>query len=443
MKKIYIVILSFLLLIVGCTNSKEQNEQEVTLKVLAFNRDVFNQKYGNFFLATHPAYKLEVISLYELLSHDQNYYQSLERAIQKEQPDIIVISMDHYFNLSENQKLQPLNSWIKRDGFNLATIAPAIVNSLTNEQGDIYGLTPTFNASALYINNTFFNEKGIPIPNDLLTWDQIFQLAQQFQHQDKENKQYGLYTKYSENPYMMALHIGEGSGLSFFHARNKQFALNAKGWGDVFENVLNCVRTEVCFDLKSSEIKTTAKKEEAMKTSYQKNHPFLIGNIAMAVDDSTLYSALTGNNSLFKDLDWTVLPYPTSADFPTTGNGINMEEIFAIPVGAQHPEEAWELAKYINGEDYGRIFTQINPGELPARKPASNEDSRLEVFYKLDKINNNMINTLRGFPDPVLAKMDQLSQTYMADMLDEKTTVRDALDQMQRELQATLDNSNH
>jgi len=115
-----------------------------------------------------------------------------------------------------------------------------------------------------------------------------------------------------------------------------------------------------------------------------------------------------------------------------------MEEIFAIPVGAQHPEEAWELAKYINGEDYGRIFTQINPGELPARKPASNEDSRVKVFYKLDRINNNMINTLRGLPDPLLIKMDQLSQTYMADMLDEKTTVRDALDQMQRELQATL-----
>ncbi|GAV14321.1 hypothetical protein [Paenibacillus sp. NAIST15-1] len=62
----------------------------------------------------------------------------------------------------------------------------------------------------------------------------------------------------------------------------------------------------------------------------------------------------------------------------------------------------------------------------------------MEVFYKLDKINNNMINTLRGLPDPVLIKMDQFSQTYMADMLDEKTTVRDAPDQMQRELQAIL-----
>ncbi|WP_265332117.1 hypothetical protein [Paenibacillus sp. NAIST15-1] len=37
---------------------------------------------------------------------------------------------------------------------------------------------------------------------------------------------------------MMALHIGEGSGLSFYHARNKQFALNAHGWEHVFENVL-------------------------------------------------------------------------------------------------------------------------------------------------------------------------------------------------------------
>ncbi|SUD26794.1 Uncharacterised protein [Paenibacillus macerans] len=44
------------ILFTGCTAKEEQEQADVTLKVLAWNETVFNRQYGNFFLATHPNY---------------------------------------------------------------------------------------------------------------------------------------------------------------------------------------------------------------------------------------------------------------------------------------------------------------------------------------------------------------------------------------------------
>ncbi|MCM3701468.1 hypothetical protein [Paenibacillus macerans] len=40
------------ILFVGCTAKVEKEQANVTLKVLAWNETIFNQQYGNFFLAT-------------------------------------------------------------------------------------------------------------------------------------------------------------------------------------------------------------------------------------------------------------------------------------------------------------------------------------------------------------------------------------------------------
>ncbi|GAC43852.1 periplasmic component [Paenibacillus popilliae ATCC 14706] len=404
--------------------------------MLAFNSQVFNQKYGNFFIATHPNYKLEVISLKDFLSPDQNYYQSLENAIALEQPDVLSISMEHYAIFRERSKLRPLNHWMKRDGFDIEGITPAIIDSLQNEAGDLNGLSPVFTGSALYINKKMLAESGIPVPTDSLTWDQVFQLAQQVKPDNKQVRQYGLYTKYAANPYMMALYVGEGSGLHFFNHGNEHFTFDAPGWENVFQNIVDCFQAQVCYDNHSKASKRSMTREESEVRSY----PFLAGNIALAVDDSALYRILTASKDRYNDLEWTVVPSPTSSQYPTTGNGIRMEEIFAIPAGAKHADDAWELVKYICGDDYGKLLPHINPDDLPARE-ATDEEGLAEVFYKLDHVNNNRINGLRRLPDPVLKKMEEVSASYIAHMLEQNMPVRDALHQMQHALQTAWDNS--
>jgi multiple sugar transport system substrate-binding protein len=77
---------------------------------------------------------------------------------------------------------------------------------------------------------------------------------------------------------------------------------------------------------------------------------------------------------------------------------------------------------------------------LPARE-ATDEDRLAEVFYRLDHVNNNRTNGLRRLPDSVLEKMEEVSASYMAQMLEQNMPVRDALHQMQHALQTAVDNS--
>lgn len=68
-RKFYLAALFTITVWVGLTAcSKEPKQQEsVTLKVLSWNERIFYERYGNVFLATHPNYDLDVISMMDYI----------------------------------------------------------------------------------------------------------------------------------------------------------------------------------------------------------------------------------------------------------------------------------------------------------------------------------------------------------------------------------------
>ncbi|MNJ35176.1 hypothetical protein D3C77_299050 [compost metagenome] len=142
MKKLCLLF-SLLILLSGCQGRLEEKHEPRTLKVLAFNEKGFNQLYGNFFLATHPNYSLEVISIFENFSPGMNMTDTIEELIAKESIDVISIPMESYSVLQETGKLISLDEMITKDRFDLTNYSPAIIDFLRNEEGKIHGLAPT------------------------------------------------------------------------------------------------------------------------------------------------------------------------------------------------------------------------------------------------------------------------------------------------------------
>ncbi|MUG46338.1 ABC transporter substrate-binding protein [Paenibacillus woosongensis] len=429
MKKLCLLLLCLLILLTGCQAQPEKKQEPKTLRILAFSEKGFNQLYGNFFLATHPNYYLEVISIYENLTPGMHMTDTIEQLIAQENIDVLSIPMDSYSVLQKKGKLLSLDEMITKDRFDLANYSPAILDFLRDEQGQIHGLTATFVGDALFYNKDLFDHYRLSYPRDFMTWDEVFELAHKFPNfTDDQTPQYGFHHKKTANPFMMALTIGEGSGLSVYG--NGKFTLNSPSWEKVFEEVTSCFKSRVCFDPHQTKSTQSLKLEDLQKESY----PFLSGHIAMAVADSSLYRILDEKD---REFAWGITTLPVSAEHPDLGNGIEMNDIFTIPSNNQENEGAWEFMKYVSGNDYARLLPQINTVDLPARVSENQEES-IQAFYKLERASNTLINELRELPSEVLAKIDEISPRYMSEILSEQRTVQESLQLIEEELQLSL-----
>ncbi|MBU5444835.1 ABC transporter substrate-binding protein [Paenibacillus sp. MSJ-34] len=429
MKKVFLILCIATMMLTGCHNQSPKIQTPTKIKILAWDEQGFYDRYGNIFLAAHPHIELEVVSVLDSAKPGEDFGKTIEKIVKEQKPDVLTLSMDFYTIYRERNELSPLSAFMKEDDFDLSGFTPAIINYIKDELGELYGLTPSFTGKALYYNKKLFHTYGVPQPADTMTWDDVFALAQRFlKSMDNEAPLFGFYDRDLSNPFVMALKIGEGGGLSLYN--NNEIMLNTKGWNTIFQSVIDCLIAETCWDYN---------KQQATDSAVLKRHPFLKGNIAMAIDDSDLYKMMTLNKNDYKDLDWGVVSFPVRAEQPDTGNGMHMEEIFSIHSTSTQKNAAWEFIKYVCGEDYAKLLPKTNPYALPARKPADDPTiPDIQAFYKLDHVTNTMMNTLRRLPKPVITKMDEVSVTYINDVFEGKLTVSEALQLIEDDLQVEL-----
>lgn len=433
--KCYIIIsVLIFILLSGCT-SKIKEPENRSLKVLTFNASGFNATYGNFFFATHPNVTLSVISIAENLQPGTNINMTIVDLLEKENPDVVVLSQENISYLKSQNKLVSLSDYIKKNDVDVSDYTPAVRSLLIDDQNNYYGLTPTFVGSALYYNKKLFNNNGIEYPTNGLTWDDLFQLSQRFIKEN--NNEFAFYDKSYENPFMMAMYIGEGSGLSFY--QNKKFTFNTNAWEKIFTNVVTCIKTEACYK-KQEAAESKPLKGVDIVSLESENYPFLRGNIAMAVDDSNLYVKLTTNKERYKDIDWGLVTLPVSPENPDLGNRISLDHIFSIPQDSHNKDVAWELIEYINGKDFERVLPYINHTDLPVRRNSAddNENISLDPFYMLGRANETVINELRDLPKSVIMRMDESSTQNLADVKSGEISVREALEKINMDLQVAL-----
>ncbi len=209
-----ILLLPFLLL--GCEQRIEEPEG-IVIKVLAWDASSFSQQYGDYYLTRRPSNDLQVTSVVDRLVPGVNLYAEVTRLSEQDKPDLVVLPSDYYAMLSGKEGLLVLNDRIRQSRLELNDYAPAVLDALSDEKEQLYGLAPTFVGSGLYYNRTLFDRLQIPYPRDGMTWDEVFGLADRFGAQWKgEGDPAGLDYRYSDHPFLMALRIGESEGLSLY-----------------------------------------------------------------------------------------------------------------------------------------------------------------------------------------------------------------------------------
>ncbi|MEU8268360.1 ABC transporter substrate-binding protein [Sphaerisporangium sp. NPDC049002] len=134
---------------------------------------------------------------------------------------------------------------------------------------------------------------------------------------------------------------------------------------------------------------------KSLGDEWSADNPFNKGKVAMAIDGEWRNAMIAADAP---DLDYGTAPLPVADDKPQLyGGGFIAGTVIGIPRGAQHPEAAWELVKYLT-TDTDAVVSLSNalrnvPSTLPAlQSPKLEKDANFQTF--LDIFSNPSSSTL-------------------------------------------------
>lgn len=359
-----------------------ENNQNVTLKVSYWDEQSFMQKYGYMFMAKFPNIDLEVVSTRSLyMGNDgkKDFTQLLREFVEKEQLDLFMVQPDELGKLAADGLLYELDPVIAEDGYDIGSIQPAIVEYLKLKgNGKLYGLAPTFNSNALFINKDLFDKNGIEYPKDEASWADILQLAQRYPaSSDKKTRVYGYSPmEYESDPFSLMRRIAHDSGLKL-QSQGKA-TVQTPSWKRLVELVANAYKSGSVYQ---ADMNTDSMSEE----EWLLRDPFVAGRSAMSIGDTYLLSKLNQAASVLKDrkFNWEIIPAPQGID-ATPGTNFTLNELFAIRAQSPNVRAAWELLKYMSGDEIARVQSKI-PSTLWARTGYQKlkDGKTLDAFYQL------------------------------------------------------------
>jgi len=469
-------VLALLLVLSACSDTGGKStsvfggldrDEAGTLKVAYFNEQAFYLQYGNAFQAMYPNMTIEVVSL-EQVFQAEDPVSEMEKMLGEQQPDVLHLTEDQYAALAEKGLLYDLDAAIKQDEFDLDSFYPAVVELLkARGGGKLYGLSPSFSSQALYFNKGMFDQYNIPYPRDGMSWEEVLQLAARFPAQkDGDNATHGLAQSSQANDLFALIRmIGEAKGLSYADADAGQVTIDSHEWKEIFQMVIDGYQSgsiSMPSDAPGGERlmlgilapgggRTIGFGPDSMK--------FMTGQAAMMIDGSMLMEMLrvnvnrgeavrvqsnaadSGANAgprprQLDSIDWDLVTVPVDPSQPDVMSGIGVDSIFAISASSDNPAAAWELLKYINGEQLAKTSARSSSA-MSARTAHKKvvEGKNVDAFYKLG-INEQLL--LQSLPAGFADSFAQLASGEIKRVVDGGATLDEAIAQIASQGQQLL-----
>lgn len=431
-------------LLAGCnTNGAESKEkEETTIKVMHYNESSFYQQYGMLFSAIHPEVSIEVADMQSMYTEQvTDQKKAMKDFMAEQKPDVLMLNPEVYREMAAEGKLYNLDTFIKKDEYDLEGIIPGIVDYIKQQSdGVLYGLAPNFYGQAVYYNKDLFTKHGVPFPTDKMSWEQLLQLAARFPTDgDKEDRVYGLNIGYNNSLYYFGLNIGTSMGLNYINPTTMQMTINSDSWKSAFEIADKAMKSGTLY----AEDPNAMMEQNTTYEHYLLRDPFISGKVAMVIEGNYIMGQIKEAQTVLKDKavqNWDLVTVPVNPQSPDESNGMSVNEIFAIDANSANPEAAWEFISYVNSDEFARVTSKVQNGGFPTRiKYLNNDDGRnMAAFYSLKPSQNNMYSLYEKLPQDFFMKFDGLTQQEFQSVKDGKTTVSEALDNLQTKGQQIL-----
>lgn len=291
----------------------------------------------------------------------ENYIEDMSSDLQTGYaPDVFQGCCTHFPAWAQLGYLLDLEPYVQRDldDETLGDWDPAQVEALITEQGLRFGLPKYHGALALYFNKDIFDEHGVDYPDN--SWDHddylaAMRLLRQSDESSGEIQHWGSALDISWDRVQVHINAWGGHIVDPQNARKSSLAdeeaLAAMEW----------IRARIWDD----HVMPSPLELKGMTIT----EAFLAGKLAMVEDGSwSLKSILTN-----ADFRLGVAPLPSG---PARRATIATTDGFGIFSGTGHPQEAWELLKFLISREYGIAMARANLLQ-PARNSLIDEWIRI------------------------------------------------------------------
>ncbi|MFS0821484.1 ABC transporter substrate-binding protein [Bacillus sp. 1P02SD] len=359
MKKLKFLGCLFLILIVvtmsACSNSQSSGKEKKTLEVALWDKNASPavDKSIEAFNKQHPDIKVNVT-----YTPWEDYWTKLKTSIGGGKgPDVFWMNGPNFYQYASSGFIKDLEPYIQEDGeYKKDNYFPAVVD-LYSYEGKLHAAPYFIDSVGLYYNKKFFDEAGIPYPDDSWTWDDIEKVGEQLT--DKENGVYGysMDIKASQSVYYNLIHQAGG----FIISDDK-----TKSGFDTPESKEAFTFIEKLIDKGISPSAQTVMETEGKQL-------FLSEKVAML-------PAISVSAGEFKEVigdNLGVAPLPKGKQKASIVHGIG----WAMNDKTQNDKMAWDLIKALSGEEGNKVIAETG-FSIPADKAIS--DIWLKSIPSLD-----------------------------------------------------------
>ncbi|QGQ99205.1 extracellular solute-binding protein [Paenibacillus psychroresistens] len=395
-------------------NSTVNNGQNITLKVALISSnssDRFMQFYGTPFMEKYKNISIEFVNIPAIFNEDM---KKTAEFLAENDADLMVSSLMEYQNLANSELLLDITS-LSKIGFDMDQFVPIAIDQLMdNNTNSLFGLAPGFSSVALYYNKDLFDKNQITYPHGNMSWNELFQLADQF---PKSDNTYGLFLPSYGTIRSLAMFMAISKNLAFLDKELKKVTVDNSEWEDTYSLIVDGIKGGILPDSRK-----------------QGDNLFVAGKAAMTIDYVQLLKNLT--NSTFK---WGVSKQPEGST-----QIFSVGSIYSVLIHSKKQEAALELLKYINSDEIMKANNSNVTGlsMLPSRLSLISENGvDLSAFYDPSILSHLNFNGFSQLPMDFSVKYDNIFEEEMNDAILGKKPLNDALRIIQKKAQKELDNS--
>ncbi|SHK07914.1 ABC transporter substrate-binding protein [Paramaledivibacter caminithermalis] len=345
MKKILSIILCVALMttmLVGCGDKatsgqsdqgQKQGNEPVTLTFALWdkNQEPVMQEIVKKFEETHPNIKVDV----QLTPYKQ-YFTKLETAAQGgEVPDVFWMNGPRFMKYAANGILMPITEKVKSENIDLSKYPQGLID-LYSYKDNLYGIPKDWDVTALWYNKRLFDEAGVDYPTNEWTWEDMKEAAKKLTNTDKGVYGIAARADTQEGAYNTIPACG---GYIISDDRTKSG----------YDTAGNAEGIKVWIDLiKEGVSPTVPEMDDTSPISM-----FQSEKVAMIYAASWNVPEFMKNEMIKDNVDLVVMP-KIKGNRGAVIHGLSN----VIYSGTKHPEEAWELVKYLASKEANEIWAK-------------------------------------------------------------------------------------
>ncbi|MDS0525787.1 sugar ABC transporter substrate-binding protein [Clostridium sp. SHJSY1] len=393
-KKLVSMVVAFSLTVtalIGCGSSSESNNTQggadssgkVTLKMAVWDKDktAYLQPVIDAYKTKNPNVDIELLDI-----SSAEYQDKLSVMLSGGSDDIDIITVKDtpgYSSMVNKNQLEPLDSYISKDGINLDAYSGTAEQLKVSDK--LYAIPFRNDFWVLYYNKDIFDKANIAYPTNDMTWKQYEELAEKVASGEGSNRIYGTHDHtWRSTVQLPAVLDGKNTIIQNDYSFLKPY----------YEMALKMQNDKVMMDYSS------------LKTgSIHYSGVFENNQTAMLPMGSWFIGQLISDKkSGTANMNWGVVKYP-HADGVEPGTTIGTITSLAINSKSSKKDSAWNFIKFFTGEEGADIIAKN--GTIPAIK------------------SKNVIETIsstEGFPtDEMSKKALETAKTYLEMPVNDKS----------------------